>query len=288
MTTGRGRPAGRPAGTQPGWQLHRILLSPGEIRRGAVILSPANTRHVRDVLRLRRGDALRGLAPGGGDLVLRITGGEGGLLLCEVTRTLPPLPEPALAVAICQGLSRGDKMEYVLQKCTELGAFEFWPVITERAVVRPDSGRASARLARWRRIAEEAALQSGRPFVPAVQDVLPLPRLVESFRAQPRDLMLLAYEAETRALRDVLREMRSRAAQAGPEGDAASLLPRSAVVAIGPEGGFAPQEAAGMVEAGFIPVSLGPRVVRTETAGVAALAILLYEFGDLGGPGVDR
>lgn len=279
------------AGETPAWQLHRIFLHPEEIRRGGVVLSPSNTRHVRDVLRLRHGDGLRGLAPGGEDLILKIADNYGGgRLRCEVAGSLPPLAPSPLAVSVCQAMARGEKMEYVLQKGTELGAAEFWPIITDRTVVRPDSGRAAGRLARWRRIVEEAALQSGRSEVPVVHDVRPLAGLLADFREQPRDLLLVAYEEETRALRDVLREY-SRPSPQGEDaapGDGSGSRPRTAAVVIGPEGGFSPQEVGAMTGAGFIPVSLGPRILRSETAGAAALAILLYQFGDLGGPGAGR
>jgi len=194
-------------------------------------------------------------------------------------------------------------MEYVLQKGTELGAAEFWPVITDRTVVRPDSGRAAGRLTRWRRIVEEAALQSGRSDVPVVHDVRPLAVLLEAMREQPRDLLLVAYEEETRPLKDLLREIDARRESQGEGAAEAAEVeaareaearggpathPKTAAVVIGPEGGLSTGEISAMRAAGFVPVSLGPRILRTETAAAAALAMLLYEFGDLGGPGAGR
>jgi len=265
------------ARTRPAWQLHRIRLGHEELIGRHVVLSPANTHHVRQVLRLRPGARLRGLTPNGPDLVLRVHGGGiDGRLRCSVEGEIAPLTEPPLRVSICQGLTRAERFESVVQKCSELGAWDFHPVLTARSVVRPDAAHAALRVERWRRIAEEAALQCGRTHVPAVHPVTTLAGLAGTMRDGPRDLMLVPYEGETAPLRDLL-----KATATGPR-------PLTAAVVTGPEGGFEAREIELLRQAGFSPVSLGPRILRTETAGPLALSLLLYELGDVGGPGVER
>lgn len=257
------------------WRLHRIRLGPEEFRGPAVVLSPPNAHHVREVLRLRHGDQLRGLAPDGFDLILRIEG-NGGRLRCAVEGELPPLPEPGLRVSICQGLTRAERFELVLQKGAEIGACDFYPVITARTVIRLHAAQAASRAGRWRRIVEEAALQCGRAHIPEVHPPMSLSGLARMIAERPPDLMLVPYENETASLRDVL-----RSAASGPR-------PVTAAVVVGPEGGFEPREIGELCSAGFRPVSLGPRILRTETAGPLVLSLLLYELGDVGGRGVQR
>jgi 16S rRNA (uracil1498-N3)-methyltransferase len=230
--------------------------------------------------------------------MLQVHGQISERLRCVAEATLAPVPEPALHVAVCQGLTRAERMEYVLQKGSELGAWEFYPLITARTVVRPDGLRSAARLGRWRRITEEAALQSGRAHIPPVHPVLALSDLATKMAADPCDLMVVPYEEEVATLRDVLRSRLPRTPAAGPDlAEAAASGARpgaragavsTAAVVIGPEGGFERSEIAMLREAGFTPVSLGPRILRTETAGPVVLSLLLYEFGDLGGAGVER
>lgn len=259
-------------------QAHRIVLGPEEVRSNHVLLSRDNTHHVREVLRLRHGGAVRGLVPATGepsgegyDLVLRIEEMRSGRLACSIEGRVELGSEPALAVTVCQGLTRSERFEYAVQKCTEIGAWGFRPVITARSIIRLDASRCNQRLGRWRRIAEEAALQSGRARIPEVSDIVRLGELCDLARVSPAQLMLVAYEEETTPLREVLRRA------------TADARPQTAAVVVGPEGGLERGEVEQLAAAGFIPVSLGPRILRTETAGPVILSLLLYELADLGG-----
>ncbi len=170
-----------------------------------------------------------------------------------------------LRLTLCQGLPKGDKMELILQKSTELGVSEVVPFLAERSIPRISPEREQERLQRWQRVAEEAARQAGCPAVPRVQ----LARgLAEAIRGTDHDLKLLLWEDErTTTLAGVL---------------AAAPAPKRIAVVVGPEGGFTAAEAAEAREAGFVPVTLGHRILRTETAGIALVAILQYLYGDLG------
>ena len=165
-------------------------------------------------------------------------------------------------VILIQGLPKGDKLDLVLQKATELGVSAVWPVLTERSVARPKPDALATRHARWKRIVEEAARQSGRTEVPEVTALRPLeeaPRMLE-----PGKRLLILDEEE-------------RGERLGP---AAGDGPVALVV--GPEGGLAREEVRALRDLGGVPVSLGPLVLRTETAGLAALAVLRHLDGLLG------
>jgi 16S rRNA (uracil1498-N3)-methyltransferase len=169
--------------------------------------------------------------------------------------------ESVLPIRLLQGLPKGDKMDLVLQKGTELGLSTFTPVLAERSV--PSADRGEKRRQRWERIIREAAQQSRRVSLPRLDNLVPL---ADALQTCGEDLRLLLWEEESRPL-------------------AASIpaaAPRSAVVLVGPEGGFSAAEVALARRAGFMPVSLGPRILRSETAGLAITAILQYLYGDLG------
>jgi len=257
-------------------QAHRIVLTPDEIRGQDVVLSAANTHHVREVLRLRHGALVRGLVPDGPipgyDLVLRVGEMWEHRQQLSVVERIELVAEPQLAIEVCQGLSRGERFEITLQKCTEIGAMSFVPLLTERTVLRPDVRQREQRMQRWRRIIEEAALQSGRTRIPTLAEPIKLAELVTLAAAAPVDLSLIAYEAEHNPFRAFVQARRNN-----------GELPRTARIVIGPEGGLARAEVDCLSVAGFTPVSLGPRILRTETAGPVMTALLLYEFADLGG-----
>lgn len=168
-------------------------------------------------------------------------------------------------ITLIQGLPKGEKMELILQKGTELGVNEVVSFQAERSVSRIAADRQDDRLRRWRRIAEEAARQAGRPDVPAVR----LTRgIAEAVRDSDQDLKLLLWEEE--------RATTLKGAMAGRP------APANIAIIVGPEGGLTAAEAETARQAGFASVTLGKRILRTETAGIALLAILQYLYGDLG------
>lgn len=176
--------------------------------------------------------------------------------------------EPPLKVILVQGLPKGDKFDLIIEKSAELGVSVIIPVRTRRTVVNLASAKAEKRLERWQRIAEEAAKQSGRAFVPRVEPLGDFARVVSDLPSH--GLALIPWEGEKqRSLKEVI-------AQGKEPKDPITVL-------IGPEGGWDEEEVRLAQKRGAIPVSLGPRILRTETAGLAVLAILMYQLGDLGG-----
>jgi 16S rRNA (uracil1498-N3)-methyltransferase len=239
--------------------LHRLYVPPEQIAE-VVRLSPAQSRHVEVVLRLGPGAELEVFDGRGARWPARIDA-SGVLRLGERSEG----PPGAADVWLAQGLAKGEKLELVVQKATELGATRILPLALKRSVVRLDAERGERRARRLRRVAEEAARQSGRSDVPGVDAPCTLAQLAALLKAEPdrRGVLLDPEEREMRL---------SRAARG-----AAKLL-----LAVGPEGGFSPEERAEAAAAGFVLASLGPLVLRTETAGLAALAIVQHLAGDLG------
>jgi 16S rRNA (uracil1498-N3)-methyltransferase len=174
--------------------------------------------------------------------------------------------ESPLAVTLVQAVPKGERMETVVRAATELGVMRILPALTERTVVRLEGARAGDRARRWQRVAREAAKQCGRAVVPVVEAPRPL---AEWIAGETADLRLCFWEVEGAPLRRVIE------AHAGPA--------RSACAIVGPEGGLTEAEVADARAAGYATVTLGPRVLRTDTAGVAIVALLQYAAGDLGG-----
>ncbi|MBL8202003.1 MAG: 16S rRNA (uracil(1498)-N(3))-methyltransferase [Chromatiales bacterium] len=218
--------------------------------------------HIARVLRLSAGDPIT-LFDGTGtdyDAVLKVVA-RGGVSV-EVGTGRPVERESPLAVTLLQGVSRGPRMDTVVQKATELGVWRIQPVLAGRSVVRLDAERGEARRAHWQRIVISACEQCGRSMLP---EVLPARSLDEALATLAPGTVGLTLDPGGESGLDRLLGAASRMA-----------------LAIGPEGGFTEEEIRMLTRAGFRGLRLGPRILRTETAPLAALAILQYAWGDLG------
>ncbi|MDH5822199.1 16S rRNA (uracil(1498)-N(3))-methyltransferase [Luteimonas sp. RD2P54] len=232
-------------------------LAPG--RR--VRLSETAAAHLLRVLRLRVGEACVLFNGDGRDYEARIVAADrrGGEV--EILHAREVANESPLRVVLLQGIARGEKMDLILQKATELGVAAFVPVSSERSEVKLDAARAEKRLAHWTSVVVAACEQSGRARIPVVAPVQPLAAAAGEAADGPRLLL-------------------DPAAASGVDGLDAPA-PAALTIAVGPEGGWSPRDRAQLVEAGFRGIRLGPRVLRTETAGIAAIAALQARFGDL-------
>jgi 16S rRNA (uracil1498-N3)-methyltransferase len=226
-----------------------------------VTLEGGAARHVTRVLRLRVGEALTLFNGSGGEYAASIEQSQGGRVAVAVGEQRAIERESPLALTLAQGVSRGERMDLVVQKATELGVSGLVPVLTERSVVRLTAQQADRRLNHWRAIAAAACEQSGRNRLPAIAAAVPLTDFLRSGTDGVTRLLLSPGAGAT--LADVPRPV------------------TAVTVLIGPEGGLAQAEQEAAVAAGFKPVRLGPRVLRTETAAIAALTLLQREFGDL-------
>jgi 16S rRNA (uracil1498-N3)-methyltransferase len=227
--------------------------------RGLISGNAAN--HIARVLRLGVGDAVTLFDGRGGEYACRIEALKKDAVEVAVGEHLAIERESPLAVTLAQGVSRGERMDLVMQKATELGVQRIVPLITKRSVVRLDPGQAQKKLQHWRGIVIASCEQCGRNRLPEL--------------ATPRDLQeFLGTEAATGALRLLLSP--AAALRIG------AIKPCGQVtVLIGPEGGLAPEEAEAAIAQGFLGVQLGPRILRTETAAIAALAAIQQALGDL-------
>lgn len=236
------------------------FFCPGPLVEGTEIALPRELAHHADrVLRLAVGDEVVLFDGSGAEFPARLTA-LGGHARAELIGRLEPVRESPLPIVLVQALAAGDKMDWVIQKAVELGVAAIVPVAAERSVLKLAGERADKRLTHWRQVVVAACEQCGRNRIPEVSDVQPLARYLVDRR-----------ESATRLLLDPL-PGRRLAELARPEG--------SLHVLIGPEGGWAEAELKAARAAGCIPVSLGPRVLRTETAGLAVISTLQTLWGD--------
>lgn len=218
--------------------------------------------HVSRVLRLRAGDRVMLFNGDGRDYAAELIAVAAREVRVRILDSRSNESESPLRITLAQALARGEKMDWIVQKATELGVAEIVPLVTARSEVKLDEARAGKRLEHWRAVAISACEQSGRARVPAIATV------------QPLQSWLASLAAGTPATRLALL----------PEGDATPrelcAIETAVMLAIGPEGGFDEKDAARLREAGFKGLRLGPRVLRTETAGMAAIAALQALYGD--------
>jgi 16S rRNA (uracil1498-N3)-methyltransferase len=224
-------------------------------------LPSAGAYHVARVLRMRVGAPLSVFNGEGGEFQAEIVRVEGDQVAVRLGSQIPGTAESPLKITLVQGISRSERMDWALQKAVELGVAAIAPVIAARSVVRLDEQQASKKQAHWRSIVIGACEQCGRAKTPAVAAPIPLRQYLTSVR------------------REGLRLVLSPVAPGALSGLAS--LPNKVELLIGPEGGLDDEELAAAQKAGFMPVRLGPRVLRTETAAVAALTVLQALWGDL-------
>lgn len=238
------------------WRAHAPLIGgPGSLLE----LGEEESHHVQRVLRLREGERLAVFDGKGREFSATIVS-VGRRVTVRVGGLLEGRPDPSLSITLWQGLCRPERMDWLVQKATEVGVASVVPFHAGRSeAVR---GR-RVRLERWRRIALEAAKQSGRRVIPTVEDVVELP----AGPAAGVEALLLEPGSEP-----IGRHL-------------AGERPAEVWIAVGPEGGFAPAEVRALVASGWKPCSLGPRTLRAETAGPIAVALVLFRWGDLGSPG---
>lgn len=228
--------------------------------------------YISVVLRMKIGDDMF-LSDGVGKAYeARIAAIEKNEIVFRILTEIPFEEKQKTRITLYQGLPKGAKMDEVVRKSTELGVFRIVPVATARTVPEVKGGMPAAKLARWRRIAGEASRQSRRARIPEVGDAVSFAAAAESLGGEGYDLIFVLYELEEGlTLKRALREGRDRLLKTGPE-----WFPNIAVF-IGPEGGFEREEVDRLLLAGAQSVTVGETIMRTETAGPAAIAMVLYE-----------
>lgn len=236
----------------------RFFVAPGQIEGDRLRLLGADAHHAVKVLRLGPGDAVVALDGTGWAYRAVIEAAAPGEVVATIA-SREPAPEPPVPITLYQALPKADKLELVIQKATELGMARLVPVAASRSVVQLRPDKAEGKLARWQKIAQEAAEQSERGRVPVVAG----PVSVEEIALAPGELgLVLSERVEGPSLPKAL----------------PAVPPGAIAVFVGPEGGWTPEELAQLRAKGVEEVSLGRRILRTETAGLAALAIVMAAY----------
>ena len=228
---------------------------------GSAVIEGADARHIGGALRMTAGEALTLCDGKGTDYACTVTAVEKERVTLAVDAATPSVSEPTLAVTLYMGLPKGDKMELIIQKAVELGVTAIVPVATARCIVKLDEKDAAKKQTRWQKIAAEAAGQSGRGIIPAVETPISWKAALSRFE---RSKTLLCYEGGGRPIGTLV----------SPDDEAISLV-------VGPEGGFDAAEVEAVLGVGGQIATLGPRILRCETAPLAAIAVLMEKSGNM-------
>ena len=240
-----------------------LFADPSDVQDELLTITGPEVNHIRNVMRLKPGEEISVSISGDGkEYRYGIESYTEDSVLCRLRFVKDKEVELPVKVLLFQGLPKADKMDLIVQKAVELGAAEIIPVSMERCVVKLDAGKAAKKTARWQTIAESAASQSRRSIIPRVLAPMSMKEAVEYAKEQT-EVRVIPYELQEDdgSVKQYLESLK--------EGQSVSIF-------IGPEGGFAPGEVELAKEAGIRPISLGRRILRTETAGLAILSWLIY------------
>jgi len=238
----------------------RFFISPEQVSGQQVSLSGEDVRHIATVLRMKPGEELLLCDGQGTDYAARVTQVTKSEIVAEITGQSKREPQQP-RILLGQGLPKSDKMDWIAQKATELGVGTIVPIVTERTIMKVrDEGK---RVSRWQKIAREAAMQSNRPDIPLVDPIVPFSEFLRTLNSEPGTLLLFPWEEGTLPVKDILCKRQDI---------------KKIVVLIGPEGGFSQKEAELAKAKGFHLVSLGRNILRTETAAIAVLSMIGYEY----------
>lgn len=249
--------------------MHRFFVSGENIRGNMITMDPGEARHIERVLRLAAGDLIKVFDGSGAEYLVRLIGHNEDRLMGEIIETDYMDTEAAASLYLVQGIGKGDKMDTIVQKAVEIGIKAIYPLACERSVVRLEGDKAFKRVQRWQDIARESCKQCRRNIIPEVKSVMDFSQLWREIDGRT-SIMLYENEKDL-SLKAYLRER------------AQHLAGQEIFLLVGPEGGFSPQEAETARNYHCTTVTLGPRILRTETAGLAAASIILYELEELPG-----
>ena len=254
-----------------------IMYDENDGKALSVRICGSDVRHIKDVLRMKKGDSISVCDSHGNEYKCCISVFETDYIEASVEYAARCVSEPRILVTLYQGVAKGEKMDMIVQKNVELGINRIVPVLTEHTVVRYSSQKdAEKKQIRWQRISEEAAKQCGRGIVPEVAVPMNFKEAISDAFAHADGadtLYIMPYENETDiTLKQIMSENLQRLSDSGDI--------KKICIFIGPEGGISRKEAVYAIENGFKSVTLGKRILRTETAGIAVVASVRYEIGD--------
>ena len=244
--------------------MHHFFVNPEQVEDGLIRITGSDVNHIKNVLRIRQGEEML-VSDGTGRDYLCQAEEIAGQVTVRILETEEEGRELPSRIWLFQGLPKSDKMEFIIQKAVELGAAGIVPVSTRNTVVKLDPKKEEAKVKRWQAIAESAAKQSKRSLVPRVSGIMTLKEAFDYVESQGFSVRLIPYEHEAG-----MDGTKTELDAAGPGQDIA--------VFIGPEGGFDEREIELALSKGVRPISLGRRILRTETAGLALLSVLMMRL----------
>ena len=243
--------------------MYQFFVEPSQIQGNRIVITGSDVNHIKNVLRMKPGEKIRVCTRNGQNYFCSISDITESFVRADILEKEAESTELPCRIYLFQGLPKNDKMEWIIQKCVELGVHAIVPVATKRAVVKLDEKKAQKKVNRWNAIAESAAKQSGRGIVP---EVLPVMKWKEALEyARQLDVKMIPYEkaAGINATKQLIGSV---------------SFGQSVGIFIGPEGGFEEAEVEAAKAMGAVPVTLGKRILRTETAGMTILSILMYHL----------
>ena len=243
--------------------MQHFFVSPQQVKEEKIYVEGSDVNHIKNVLRMKLGEKLTVNDGEGWQYLCEVESYEADMAVLHIVEKSKAETELSSRIYLFQGLPKQDKMELIVQKAVELGAYQVIPVSTKRAVVKLDAKKAGKKVERWQQIAVSAAKQAGRGIVPTVGEVCTDAQALKM--AEELDVVLIPYE-----LAEGIEETKKIIAGIRPG--------QSVGVFIGPEGGFEEEEVKLAMEAGAKPVTLGRRILRTETAGLTTLSLLMFHL----------
>lgn len=247
----------------------KFFVKNNQIENDKITIIGTDVNHIANVLRLKINDQIKICnEETAQNYIAKITEINKEDVECKIVEKIASNTEATVHITIFQGLPKADKMELIIQKCTELGVKEITPVQMKRCVTKLDEKSSSKKIERWQKIAEVAAKQSGRDAICKINNVINIKNICNI--CQKYDIVLVPYENEENiSLKDVIKDLPQNIKKIG--------------IVIGPEGGFEEQEIEILRQSNCKIVTLGERILRTETVAIAVSSVILYEFSDFGG-----
>ena len=247
--------------------MHKFFVSKDNLTTTEALIYGEDVKHIYKVLRLKVSDNLLINDCEGTEYLGEIKSITKENVIVNILRELETINESKICIHLFQGMPKGDKIDLIVQKAVELGVKSITPVFTKRVIIKNESGDFK-KLTRLKRIALEACKQSKRGIIPEINEPLSFEKAMDAFKAM--DLILVPYEEERgQGLKSVLRSIKEEI--------------HNVAIIIGPEGGFEESEINRLKDIGSKIVTLGPRILRTETAGFVCISLVMYEIGDIGG-----
>ncbi|AJA48378.1 ribosomal RNA small subunit methyltransferase E [Clostridium pasteurianum DSM 525 = ATCC 6013] len=248
--------------------MHKFFVPENNMDGKIATITGDDVKHIYKVLRLKAGDKININNYKGKEFVAEIRSIDKAAVICNIIEEVNADNESSIKIHLYQALPKASKMELIIQKATELGVISIIPVITKRVVVKNEFGE-SKKIDRWNKIALEACKQSKRTLIPKVKNTIDFNEFLEEVKEF--DLIVVPYENEkNHGIKNMISNIRDR-------------YITNVAIMVGPEGGFEDEEIKRLEEVGAYIVTLGPRILRTETAGFVCSSLIMYELGDIGG-----